>query len=728
MLRRALLLAVAGAALASGGAQARVAVDTSPRFTFTAPGSYTAAVKTPGALIVMLFNPGPADGCHGLTVDVKVDGGEARTLGVPAGAGSSPVIAPVRRGERKIEVQARFTRPCSGTVQATLSLTIGEDKLTAAQLGYVDRTNTLKRFVQPAAVSLASRRIAVDQALEKVGRDTYRAVERKHEATADLIEIGRAQAMLRRRLAALGRTPRLRMTPAASDALAAIRSVSAELARVEAQAVSAARAGRGLGDLNRRIGSLRGQVLSLELRVDGMRPDVVRDQWRAVHREQHRLAVRYHELAVAQADAEHEREVGESTIARLLQARVPLDREAFDLAAHLASLDVDVRDVRVTANGRLVFHFQGQRTQFEQLAKLNAEIDEAKEALDALERVRRRAAETFYENQRLLIAAEAHLAATIWRAARVRALIDGLFHVWDLANAFAKGGPIAAALQATSKLIEAQIQERLQPGGRAPAPDSIEAEIARRYGVQLNETITQERMGYLVTERLARDSVGKAGRDALGGWLANNLWEKVGAPSTSPPRFSERFVAPTPARVAKWLRAERSFGHMNEQVKQLQKGFRVNRGLVGNFSANVLKDLGKTFLKRAVDEVEAQAWRDFFERDVIARASYPVYKLAKDLEWEAYEGHLALEQRRQALVDAGWDLRGYRTPVSEAFDPDAQLEVTVQAVGLGAGDPPFAVTIGRTAVPFVSRSGQTLIYRVSASQLEAGTQSTITIG
>ena len=57
--------------------------------------------------------------------------------------------------------------------------------------------------------------------------------------------------------------------------------------------------------------------------------------------------------------------------------------EGRDTNATLADLDAHVR---VTAGGRLVFHLQGQRAQYEHLRELQASIDEAERALAEAER------------------------------------------------------------------------------------------------------------------------------------------------------------------------------------------------------------------------------------------------------------------------------------------------------------------------------------------------------
>jgi len=183
---------------------------------------------------------------------------------------------------------------------------------------------------------------------------------------------------------------------------------------------------------------------------------------------------------------------------------------------------------------------------------------------------------------------------------------------------------------------------------------------------------------------------------------------------------------PSLAEIKEWRKARRTFLHLDRQIDKLQEGFKA-KGFFGNLAKNAGRDIAKAALKRWVDEVEEQAWRAFFEADVIARASYPAYAAAKDDEWKVYDGLQALLDRKRQLLDAGWDMRGYTTPVTEAFASDAQLEIQVQAVGLGANDAPLAVYIVKTAVPFASRSGETLVYRLSASRLEAGAQNTLTI-
>lgn len=720
-----LIAVVVTAVLAGGGARA---ADAPPiRHSFPVPGSFSTTAKTAGTLLVLFANGGPGDGCHELAVDIKVDGGAAQSYVVRPGGGINPLIAAQRRGERKVEVQARLTRACSppAGLQGTLTIYVVDDALTKGQLSFVDRTNAFERAIQPAVTSLAQRRNAVAAALDQAHERAYRATERKHAITDMQIRAAGAHRGVARRLEYLHRAQPLSAGTVA-DGLAAIRSVGKHLADLERRAVAAARGGGQHRVFDARIKQLRAHLLVLETRIDAKRPNGLEDQWLAVRKELNRVAGLNHDLRIAEAQAERERTVAEDAVRRLAETRGALDGEAFDLLTQLSSFDVDVRDVRVTANGRLVFHLQGQRAQYEHIRELELSIEEAERALKEAERTRARFADRFYATQRVVIAAEARLATEIYDAARWRALIDGVFHAWDLTQAFIKGGPIGLLSVGLQKVIEQRIQEHMRPPGRVE-PGSIEEEINRRYNAGLSETLTGERIGYLAGERLVKDTLAKATRDTVGRGLADSLFSRLRAPITTHGLGSTAPRFPALEEIKKWRKATRSFGHLSQQVDNLQKGFKT-KGFFGNLAKNAAKDVVKTALKRWVDAVEEEAWVAFFEADMIARATYPAYAATKDHEWEVYEGLEALRARKQRLVDAGWDMRGYTTPVTESFAPDAQLEVRLQAVGLRPSDVPLTVYIGKTAVPFVSRSGDTFTYRGAAPQLETGAQDTLTIG
>jgi hypothetical protein len=141
---------------------------------------------------------------------------------------------------------------------------------------------------------------------------------------------------------------------------------------------------------------------------------------------------------------------------------------------------------------------------------------------------------------------------------------------------------------------------------------------------------------------------------------------------------------------------------------------------------DIVKDLAKTAVTKALDAIERSAWEEFFRKDLIARASYPAYRSARALFHQVENGIVALQARRLALVEAGIDETGFRIDTSTALPVDAPLEIRLQVTTeRRAEDIELSLRVGGVRlVPAARRElrrGQIeLVYRTTTRALDAG--------
>jgi hypothetical protein len=715
--------------------------DPAPAVGGLCPASVSATVKTSGYLKFSWVNPRSSDSVppsnaplpyDDKVIEFSVDGGAWTGSATVLAPSTSPQLGPdrVAPGTHTITVRVRWVRDGGGRhgFFGTLRVWTTEARIARLELPFNERLEAAKARLRPTVERLAARKTAIENEILAERRRGDAAVARMRASDQRVRELTNDYLRTRRTLARLVTT-----TPNIAEAgqgfVQALQQVGNRIAAVERDIVLAVRNGRNPAALNRQLADLRGQIVRLDRGLEERRPAANRDlrtRWKTALRDQ---AEAMHAQRVAEADADYERQQAETEIRRLLDERATLDREAIEIGAALASLDFDVREITVRAGGEVVYAATGSREDYQRIVELDARLAEAKQALDAIEPVREDIRQSFYRAQKDVIAAEALLAGRIMSAATWRAINEGVFYLWDVGSAFARGGPIAALTQATQKLMEGILSGAIL-ADQGVQGDEVRREIEEEWHRGFTDTLSAGKLGRLVGERVVKETVIKAGRDTLNKWIAEVTLGPFGQPlpAASPSPFSKPL--PSAADVRKWLQAPRQFGATEKNIENLRRGFRLNRGSLGGLTEGILRDLGKTFFRTAINEFERAAWVDFIEKDLIARARYPIYRLTTQYYWDAYDGYEALLHAKTRLIDSARDAgTAYRVDVSRPLPPDAQLEISLGMVVRSAESPPPVVSIAGTNATLVSRSadGTRATYRIAASALDTGTDGLATL-
>lgn len=702
-----------------------------PSGTYCKP--YAVTVSTGGRLEIGYTLPGDnRETCQDMDVEFSIDGRVWNTVRRRAGSynvGGGPGI--VTPGPHTISLRGRRVNNSCVPMShfgGYLNISWTIPRINRLDLSFADRLAAAKRDLQPAAQRIAQRKTQIERLVLEARARGQAALNRKASLDAQLRRVYDDYIRTRRALARLySLQPRQNGGEGFTQA---IRQVGNRIGRLEATIVQITRrTGRTPTSLQGNLARERRTLADLQEGLDERRTRENRDlrrRWRqGLQDSQDQL----HDLRLAEARADYERAKAFGEIRELLSERTALDREAFQLADRLKTLDLDVREIRATAGGELVYHATGRREDYERLKDLNERIELARQALADLDAKREELGETFFAAQREVIAVEALLASRIMTAAGLRAFVDFAFNLFDVGVAFARGGPIGALSETAKKALETAISNAVTPSSGF-APDSIEARINAQYDAGLKEAITGERIGKTVAERVVKETVLKAGRDTLNQWLASEAFGDLGVAFASTPSGPSPFSRSLPSLkdLREWNRAARYLDHTEGQIKNLKQGFRANRGSLGSALEGALKDLAKSSFKEAIDELEEAAWRGFIEKEMIARSQYAVYKVAVDLSFDAFEAHDAFLAAKQRVLDgARDDDSAYRLHVSKTFPDDAQLEIRVTIVRQTQEAVSLALLVGGARAELVRREGDTLVYRLGARSIDSGDQGLATL-
>lgn len=718
----AFVAALAAPGMASAGREeipVNVAVTCAPE---AIPGVYcsqpfSTAVTTAGWLqFRTAVSPLPRDDarCDALQFSFSVDGGAWTGTGgntaVPIGPGA------VARGRHTIEVRARRPGGPCRTLQSwggTLLVQVSRPEVAVLDLNFRDRIAAVTAAVRQRARQIGERKDELDRLIEKAQDRMYAAARRWRAHEAQLFELlryeGRVRQALRQLRAATG-APSERARGLQQGQAAVLANVAA----LERQIVDATRRGRDVGALPSRLRRERAALADLDadiVRASGGSPELKR--WFA---ELGRLRNQQHELRVGEAMAEHEREEAEAEAKQLLDERALLDREATAGAMRLAMHDFDISTIEVREGGNPVYRAEGSSELYDRLRELDENIALAEQALREIEPVRRQAKNLFYGAQGQAIAAEARLADRLMSLAYTRYFVDVGFAALDVGIGFVRGGPIGAISEGAKKAFEIKVLQEVLPDPSGIDPNSIEAEINAEYRAGLKQTLSAERIVKAGSDRLISDTALRAGRDGLNKVLAKLYFGAAGHSLKNLAEAADVRNLPTPSTLRGFLRAKRTFGHIDSQIKRLQQGGRYS---FRSFGESFLKDIGKTGVKAALDAVEHEAWRKFFEADLIARARYPLFKKVSSLYWEAYDARQGYLAEQTRLLNAGIEPEsGFKKLVQESASPDAQLEIALGVVSTSRDPISLTVLLGGARADFVGRSADgTLSYRLAASAI-----------
>lgn len=399
-----------------------------------------------------------------------------------------------------------------------------------------------------------------------------------------------------------------------------------------------------------------------------------------------RLDQRLLALSKQELRANTERELAEKAVSRAVTRRAELDAELTGAAQKLAALDFSLNDVEVEADGKVVYDAQ-LNTPFKELEDLNAEIASGHAALTRLNSLREHVTDAFLSAQDATIASRTRLAAAIMDVAEKKAAIDFAYNAYDVIKAGFKGGLVGAVTETGKKVVETLVSTYVIPSPSGIEAGSIEAEFNDRYDAKLKESISKPNLTKVGVERVLKETLSKAGKDALNQRLGPLIFVKVYG--TVPAIYGEaggRIATQTQGVVLRLVREqlarqeEAAIQKKLAQLIELQKGVNLKSLSLSKLGAGLLKDATKVLAKAAVDTIERDAWYDYFAADVNARATFPLWQLVTEDYWDEFEAYQELLLKKQKLLQGYDPGSGMRVVIDSKFSESAALKVVLEVV------------------------------------------------
>ncbi len=592
-----------------------------------------------------------------------------------------------------------------------------EDHLVGAlRLDFRERRDRARDELAAGVQAMFTRKQAVDRRIDDARDRLSAAVERQNAIRARWINLDQRRRATRTALERLQRAERGLPQQGVEGHRAVVDQIGRRIARLEGTIAARTRAGAGTAVHTRQLARQRRALADVEQGIVERGPAGTRDlrrRWLALQRDTHELLF---DLHIDNAAAESARTEALDELTALVRERSELDEQAYAAALRLSSLDFDLRELRVRANGREVFRAVGSTDQFEKLQRFRTDIELAKQAEAALRPEFDRVRHAFYAAQREVIAAEADLAARLDYLAAARFTTDLAFAFLDVAMAYGSGGPVGAVTELVKKAAETQLSVT---AGSGYEPGSIEAEVNARYRAELKDTFSAPQLMKAGMERVAKETLTKPAKDALNRSLAQALFGPLGHRlQDAPTDIAGRPLNATSLRAL--IRAPERLAHTDQQIEKLRKSGTSLRSL----GLTMLKDVAKLAAKSSLDDYEREAWITFFERDMYARARYAIYEVARDLYAQAEDTRIWNEQRMLVFAEPGVSvLTGFTETATSAFDGKAQLELDLRvATDLAPEALVLSLVVGGTRLEPVARRREGddvfLTYRVGAGGLQ----------
>jgi len=361
--------------------------------------------------------------------------------------------------------------------------------------------------------------------------------------------------------------------------------------------------------------------------------------------------------------------------------RTRIDDQLTDVGRRLSQYDFEVSEVTMTADGQLVFRARTNTVRARILERIGEKLARLERQLAPLDAERARAKDDFLAAQREVTLAGNRIAAVIWQNVAAGFATDVAFLALDLGIAAVRGGFIGVAAEVAKKSAEAAastVASLLMPSSK-PSPGSVEDDLRRLYGAKVKELFTAEAPLRVAAERGLKETIFKiVVKDPATDYLKRRVFDPI--------KFLAEFEAagraiarePTDEnlrRVEKTVTALLKTRDRLEDFATRQKG---KPGTLRGLAESVTKDVVKLAIKKALDARELEAWIDYFEKDLYARAVTAHFRAASGQYWDikVMYDELEAEKRRQLDLPSA-----EKVLVSKPFSHGATLQISLKGKG-----------------------------------------------
>jgi hypothetical protein len=333
---------------------------------------------------------------------------------------------------------------------------------------------------------------------------------------------------------------------------------------------------------------------------------------------------------------------------------------------------------------------------FEELDRLNTEVRDlgvaVRELKQAMDRTNAGYREQFTKVTHILEALHGDISrgtgvlstlrnlwsGAIMRSATKQAAVEMAFHLYDLAGAFAKGGPALAIAEGLSKLA----MEGIKAGTKGDDGPGVVA----KYGGDVADPHELAQVG---AYRAVEDSMMRYGRDILYQKLNDRKMSRTAANIEKTVRELNR---PDKAKLLDMMRnSTTSVADLKKQAEIVNRNrnllHRVGSQLrskaptakpaygMAGVKESLAKDALSTELKALFQAEEDNLWLDYYLAVGTQRALLSLYQVAADSYWNAYDRLQYLRQERDYLAARLDRESGFTIETREPFDEDTKLAI-----------------------------------------------------
>jgi hypothetical protein len=252
------------------------------------------------------------------------------------------------------------------------------------------------------------------------------------------------------------------------------------------------------------------------------------------------------------------------------------------------------------------------------------------------------------------------------------------FHLYDLAGAFAKGGPALVIAEGLSKVA--------MEGIKAATKGDDDVDVVAKYSGSVTDPYELRQVaGYRVVE----DAMMRHGRDVLAQKLNDRKMSRTAANIEKTVRELNR---PEKAKLLDMMRnSTTSAAELRKQAEIVNRNrnllHRVGQELGkrqktakpaygrGGVKESLAKDALSTELKAFFQAQEDNLWLDYYLAVGTQRALLNLYRVAADSYWSAYDRLQELRKERDYLASRLDRESGFTIETREPFEEDTKLAV-----------------------------------------------------
>jgi hypothetical protein len=357
--------------------------------------------------------------------------------------------------------------------------------------------------------------------------------------------------------------------------------------------------------------------------------------------------------------------------------RTRLDGRLTDIGRRLSPYDFEVSEVTVTADGEVVFRARASTARARDLQRIDGKLARLERQLAPLDAERVRAKVDFLAAQREVILAGERINDVVWENVAAGFATDVAFLALDLSVAAARGGFIGVAAEVTKKTAETVVFA-LVPASKAEE-GSVEDDLRKLYGAKVKEVFSTDALERTAVERLLKETQFKVlVKDPATDYLKRRVFDPIKFLAEF--NVAGRAIASEPSeenlrRVEKTVMSLLKTRDRLEDFATRQKG---KPGTLRGLAESVTKDVVKLLVKKSLDARELEAWIEYFERDLYARAVTAHLTASSSKYWEVKEMVDELEGERRRQLDLP---TAEKVVVDKRFAHGAILRISLKGQG-----------------------------------------------